>query len=190
MDIDSPPAALPDPPTSHTHLINLPSFSSSFPLPFRVLFLVGLAQLLWASNLHILHLLGLDTSWILDFRDTDEDTEIELDSLRPTRGEDEMVDGMAQESVQEDGDQQGSSSKGKIVRPDSGRLYQPVYKLFLLYTAWVGAGWLLFRGITGGDRDSMERWRGLVGVIALGAAVGAVAPWTGSGQRERGALRR
>lgn len=165
MDIDSPPT-LPDsnePPSSHSHL-NLPTFSSSFPLPFRVLFLVGLAQLLWALNLHILHLLGLDTAWILDFRDTShETTEINLNDERRL-----------------------PSPSG---RPESGKLYQPVYKLFLVYTAWVGSGWVLFRWITEGEAESMEEWRWFVGIIAIGAAVGALAPWEGVGEKERKALR-
>jgi hypothetical protein len=63
MDIDTPPGDLPIP---------LPEFSASFPLPFRVLFLVGLAILLWAINLHVLSLLGLDVSWALDIRDGDD----------------------------------------------------------------------------------------------------------------------
>jgi hypothetical protein len=65
-----------------------------------------------------------------------------------------------------------------------------VYKLFLLYTAWVGGGWLAFRWVTGAEPEAMERWRWLVGVIAVGAGVGAVAPWRGIGQRERAGLRR
>lgn len=169
MDIDSPPT-LPDStvtPPGHPHL-NLPTFSSSFPLPFRVLFLVGLAQLLWALNLHILHVLGLDTAWILDFRDTGhETTEIELS------------------------EDLSRSNGARVVqaRPESGKLYQPVYKLFLIYTAWVGAGWILFRMITGGEVESMEQWRWFVGVVAVGAGVGAIAPWQGIGQKERKALR-
>jgi hypothetical protein len=167
MDIDS-PVSIPDAPPlpGHSHL-NLPTFSSSFPLAFRVFFLVGLAQLLWAVNLHILHLLGLDPAWILDFRDTGHDvTDIEL-SDSPTRKNDVVAE-----------------------RPRSGKLYQPVYKLFVIYSAWMGGGWTLFRLITGAETEEMERWRGLVGVIGVGAAVGALAPWRGVGERERAALRR
>ncbi|KAK1921595.1 protein-ER retention-related protein [Papiliotrema laurentii] len=175
MDIDSPPS-LPDPQdphASHSHL-NLPTFSSSFPLPFRVLFLVGLAQLLWAINLHVLHLLGLDTAWILDFRD------------KPSGPDDiELLDGpdSARNRLSVPGDRPAG-------RPHSGNLYVPVYKLFMLYSAWVGAGWILFLAFTGGERDSMERSRWFVAFVALGAAVGAITPWKGVGERERVALRR
>lgn len=185
MDIDSAPDVHTDTPLSgHSHL-NLPSFSSSFPLPFRVLFLVGLAQLLWATNLHILHKLGLDTSWILDFRDAtpDEppDGPLELDHLQSN--------GLGLGTPRSRGSSIAGLSPHRS-RPESAKLYGPVYKLFLLYTGWVGGGWLLFRTITGGEAEAMERWRGLVGLIAVGAAMGAVAPWRGLGQRERPALRR
>lgn len=36
------------------------------PLPWRVLFLIGLAILCWGSNLHFLHLLNLDAAYVLD----------------------------------------------------------------------------------------------------------------------------
>ena len=174
MDIDSVPATLPDPTSPHgtTHHLNLPSFSSSFPLPFRVLFLVGLAQLLWATNLHILHLLGLDTSWILDFRDQDEN--IELREL----------------SAGDIGDAPPPPRAPTVQRPKSASLHGPVYKLFLLYSAWVGAGWVVFRAVTGGDQEAMERWRVFVGLLAVGAAGAALAPWQGIGQRDRLALRK
>jgi len=44
------------------------SLSSSFPLPFRILVLCTLGLSCWAVNLHVLHLLGIDTSKILDIR--------------------------------------------------------------------------------------------------------------------------
>ncbi|KAG1878372.1 EXS family-domain-containing protein, partial [Suillus subluteus] len=40
--------------------------STSFPLPFRVLFLIGLGILGWATNLHGLHLLGIDAGSALE----------------------------------------------------------------------------------------------------------------------------
>ncbi len=181
MDIDSPPIVpATDPHAGHKQL-SLPPFSASFPLPFRVLFLIGLAQLLWAVNLHVLHLIGLDTSWILDFRDVDEPEPpqlgMEMDHLAPGLG---GVDG-------EIPIRPGSVVTG---RPESGKLYQPVYKLFLLYSAWVGGGWMVFRLVTGADPDSMELYRGFVAVVALGPVVGALVPWRGIGERERTAMRR
>jgi hypothetical protein len=180
MDIGSPPIDY-DPAGSshgHTHL-ELPEFSLSFPLPFRVLFLVGLAILLWAVNLHLLHLLGLDTSWILDFRDTDVSP--------PTGGDAETLEA-GPESYELIG---GNVDLGdKVERPASGKLYGPVYRLFVLYTLWVGGGWLLFMWISGGDEKGMEECRGLVGLVMLGPALAGLVPWRGVGQRERRGLRK
>ncbi|KAJ9114034.1 hypothetical protein QFC22_005854 [Naganishia vaughanmartiniae] len=63
MDIDSPPITSSN---TTTAALNLPTFSSAFPLPFRVLALIGFALLLWAVNLHVLTLLGLDVAWAVD----------------------------------------------------------------------------------------------------------------------------
>lgn len=41
--------------------------AAAFPLPFRVLFLVGLGVLGWATNLHGLQLLGIDGPAALEF---------------------------------------------------------------------------------------------------------------------------
>ena len=195
MDIDSPPAPLPDPHAGHNHL-TLPPFSASFPLPFRVLFLIGLAQFLWATNLHLLNHIGLDTAWILDFRDQDEQgddiPDLELDRLGPATAEDGEVDRPPPTIATTTTTAAAHGRKGSIswMRPDHSKLHQPVYKLFLVYSAWVGGGWVLFRLLTGGDTEAMERWRGLVGVIGLGAIIGAIAPWRGIGERERVSLRR
>lgn len=205
MDIDSPPIDIggSDAHAGHNHL-ELPEFSLGFPLPFRVLFLLGFAILLWATNLHILHLLGLDTSYILDFRDPDLPTPTPpLPSAGASaggsggggggRGRGAGTDtGGAEVYELDDEEQLGvqGQGRGRIERPPSSKLYSPVYKLFALYCAWVGGGWLLFRWISGGEEDGMERYRGLVGVIMLGTAMGAVMPWRGTGERERRGLRR
>ncbi|KAL7420046.1 protein-ER retention protein [Cryptotrichosporon argae] len=178
MDIDSPPtdtySSVP-----HTH-INLPTFSSSFPLPFRVLFLVGLAQLLWAANLHVLHLLGIDVAWVLDIRSDDPDPPLELDTLDPRNPHGALGEP----------DTPVRAAASPPLRVASGRVYQPVYQLFALYAAWVGGGWLVFRLVTQSDHETMERWRWFVGVIALGAIAGVVTPWQGVGARERRLLLR
>jgi hypothetical protein len=145
----------------HTHLLELPPLSASFPLPFRVLSLVGLAILLWGTNLHILHLLGINVPKVLDFRDS---TEEEEDVFTETEPEPKRIGG------------------------EVG--YQAVYKLAIVYTCFVGSGWVLFRVITGGEVESMEDWRGLVGVVLVGVVGGALVPWRGIGERERRGFRR
>jgi EXS family len=48
--------------------VQLTDFSEHFPLPLRVLSLLTLGAYAFASNLHLLRLLGLDAAFIFDFR--------------------------------------------------------------------------------------------------------------------------
>ena len=57
-------------------------FAASFPLPFRVLVLAGTGILCWATNLHGLHILGIDAAAALDIRPFDANS---LAPLRLTR---------------------------------------------------------------------------------------------------------
>ncbi|WWC59509.1 uncharacterized protein I303_102065 [Kwoniella dejecticola CBS 10117] len=211
MDIDSPPSPFnPDDTQNspHKHL-ELPGFSSSFPLPFRVLFLIGLAQLLWAINLHALSSLGLDVSWILDLRDDPDPDEpledqevveagegpgsrpIEL-STTPSkltipkhRGTISLDD----DELEPDTPVRPNQST-RIIRPPSNKLHGPVYKLFLLYSAWCGSGWLIFRLLSNGIEEEMERWRIIPGLLWVGIIAAVLIPWRGIGERERAGLRR
>lgn len=204
MDIDAPPLAAQAAHAGHAghNHLPLPEFSASFPLPFRVLFLIGLAIFLWATNLHVLHLLGLDTAYILDFRDPGEPfaegagVGVGADSAGARVG----VDGGAGLDAEEYelGDRVESAVKREtlqlqahtISRPDSAKLHGPVYRLFVLYSLAVGGGWVVFRLATRGEAEEMERMRGMVGVLMLAVGVAAVAPWRGVGERERAGLRR
>jgi len=201
MDTPAPHPATPAP-------LPLPEFSASFPLPFRVLFLVGLAILLWAANLHVLALLGIDVSWVLDIRDGDDADVLGVDADRHATFD--ILD-----NGDDDEQRLKSSSNSKhasptrtpartptltprrtptpslgVPRPPSVRLYGPVYRLFVAYTAWCFGGWLVFRLITAGDTVQMERFRGLVALVCLGPIVAALVPLRGYGARERRALRR
>ncbi|WWD00635.1 hypothetical protein V866_007570 [Kwoniella sp. B9012] len=195
MDIDSPPSPFnPDVTQNspHKHL-ELPGFSSSFPLPFRVLFLIGLAQLLWAVNLHVLHVLGLDISWILDLRD---DPDPPLDEPETEeRGIELSVPSSLPKTISLDDELEPdtpirSRASERIIRPPSNKLHGPVYKLFLLYSAWCGSGWIIFRILTNGIEDEMERWRVIPGLLWVGILAGMFVPWRGVGERERAGLRR
>jgi hypothetical protein len=146
----------------HTHLLELPPLSASFPLPFRVLTLIGLAIFLWATNLHILHLLGINVPKALDFRDPDEDEDVFTEI--------------------------GERDKEEV--GDLKTTYMTIYKLGLGYAGFVGTGWVLFWIITGGEVEVMEQWRGLVGVVLVGVGAGALVPWRGIGERERRGFRR
>jgi hypothetical protein len=97
MDIGEPPSnsyddlPLNDPHhVGHTHL-NLPAFSAAYPLPFRVLTLIGLEILLWAINLHVLTSLGIDAAGALDLTDEHPDALI-LDQVdRAEEGEEKIL---------------------------------------------------------------------------------------------------
>lgn len=213
MDIDSPPAfeeALPlsghghgqgsgsghglgyDPHQGHYHLVDLPPLSASFPLPFRVLTLVGFAIFLWGSNLQILHSLGINPAKALGFQtgpdSTDTDEIIGLDTLgTDLNGNETGIDGdegiLNSENV----------SAGREFETGSGASgsgHRIVYKMGLIYSAWVAGGWLLFRLLSGGEVDRMESCRGVVGLVMIGAVLGALVPYRGVGERERRALRR
>ncbi|TYJ56906.1 hypothetical protein B9479_002351 [Cryptococcus floricola] len=201
MDIDSPPSeSFPTPQDPHNH-INLPSFSASFPLPFRVLFLVGVALLLWAINLQVLSWIGLDMSWILDLRDD------------PGEGVEGLDDGVVGELVEEGALELVNSPRlraepprhaedqppdtpirptsSRLVRPPSKSLHVGMYKLFAVYTAFVGAAWGLFWVLSGGgDEEAMEGCRWVPGLTALGVVAAVSVPWRGVGERERLGFRR
>lgn len=217
MDIDSPPSfeeSLPlsgggngqghgighghgigyDPHQGHYHLVDLPPLSASFPLPFRVLTLVGLAIFLWGSNLQILHSLGINPAKALGFQTGPDlgldpaEEGLDLDTLGGTD-----LDGIG-------GEEGVIKSSGVGVSVSVGREYESgtkggsghkiVYKIGLIYSAWVAGGWLLFRLVSGGEVERMESCRGVVGLVMIGAALGALVPYRGVGERERRALRR
>lgn len=129
MDIDSPPSnSYDDLPLSaaqhagHYH-INLPHFSASFPLPFRVLTLVGLEILLWAINLHVLTSLGVDAASALDLTE-DESAGVDNNSTTTNDGDDDDEDGEKRPQVLFDGsgnmlDDHSHPPTSRIIRLDS-----------------------------------------------------------------------
>ncbi|KIR43059.1 hypothetical protein I307_04195 [Cryptococcus deuterogattii 99/473] len=196
MDIDSPPSnSIPDP---HSH-VTLPSFSASFPLPFRVLFLVGLATLLWALNLHLLAAIGIDISAVLDLRDDpggDGRISLEADDDGGERAEQGILSPRGQPlntagialTLNEDTPMHPANTR--IARPSANKLYGPMYKLFLMYCGWVGAAWVLFRSLSGEEEEAMERWRVIPGLAMVGVVAAVAVPWRGVLERERAGFRR
>lgn len=196
MDIDSPPSnTIPDP---HSH-VTLPSFSASFPLPFRVLFLVGLATLLWALNLHVLAALRIDISAVLDLRDDpggdgrislepgDDGGELAEQGILSPRVQPPSTAGTAL-TLNEDTPMRPTNTR--IVRPSADKLYGPMYKLFLMYCGWVGTAWVLFRYLSSEEEEAMERWRVIPGLAMVGVVAAVVVPWRGVLERERVGFRR
>ena len=208
MDIDSPPSLEESLPLNehgsgsgyhgghhdHYHLVDLPPLSASFPLPFRVLTLVGLAIFLWGSNLQILHSLGINPSKALGLQLDNETNEVidldpgELDGEDGDIIKNEVYAGGS--SIGGVGVGSGASGSGSGSGGGGGSGHRVIYKMGLIYSAWVAGGWVVFRVLSGGEVESMESLRGLVGVVMIGAALGALVPSRGVGERERRALRR
>ncbi|OXG13801.1 hypothetical protein C349_05592 [Cryptococcus neoformans var. grubii Br795] len=204
MDIDSPPSnSIPDilQPDPHSHVL-LPSFSASFPLPFRVLFLVGLATLLWAVNLHVLSIIGIDMSWVLDLRDdpgggisldeSDDGGELAEQGMQleiPSRLQ-QLANTTTTTTSLNEPDTPIRLTNTRIVRPSANKLHGPMYKLFLMYCAWVGTAWVLFRYVSGEEEEAMERWRVIPGLAMVGVVAGVTVPWRGIVERERAGFRR
>lgn len=220
MDIAPPPNPIEHGPIPGHGQLPLPEFSASFPLPFRVLFLIGLGILLWAINVHILSLVGLNVGWILDFRDRAAVDGLGLGDIGAAAGSRRALAGevYGEDSLGPDGPVGGAGretydlaspalstangtrrssymgiSAGSEEEESAKRLYVPIYKLFLLYSTCVGSGWALFTYWTAGEPERMEHYRGAVGVLAVVLAVSAVwglGPWSRMAERECAGLKR
>lgn len=153
MDIDSPPV-----------FSSAYDFSSRYPLPFRVLFLSFATLLGFATNLHLLAFLGIDTSLVLDIR---------LDDYR----------GISNSGNTGPSHLLPRAGPSPFVHPS--RLYPPVYALAVLGLAWTAMGWLVFSAITGGEPELMVQWRGVPAFVAVAVGVATVAPWNVLYKRER-----
>ncbi|GAA5895545.1 hypothetical protein JCM5296_006793 [Sporobolomyces johnsonii] len=136
----------------------LSEFGTRYPLPFRILFLSFLTVLGFATNLHLLAALGIDTASILDVR-------LEPPSHLPITS-----------STRERDRTSGPASSAHPVLVHPRKLYPPLYSLALLGLAWTAAGWALFRKMTGGLEDAMLRWRGEPAFIALAVGAALVLP--------------
>ncbi|KAG8869943.1 hypothetical protein FRB97_000602 [Tulasnella sp. 331] len=140
--------------------------SSAFiPLPFRVLGLVGLGILCWATNLHILHLLGIDTANVLETRPD----KLPL-SLPPS----------PQPVLSHD----SSSSLGSS-HQSSASLHRPVYRLLIIYSVWVIATYVAFKMAINGDMKMMDRSRSIATLASIGALTGLFCPFNILQKRER-----
>ncbi|EJD52864.1 EXS-domain-containing protein [Auricularia subglabra TFB-10046 SS5] len=121
-------------------------FSAALPLPFRVMMLGGIGILAWATNLHLLHLLGIDTGLALDFRIQD---------------------------------------KGRSTPAHPSKLYAPVYRIFFAYSAWVVAGWVLFRVACAGNTDAVDSYKFIAVFTVMGLVAGLLMPVNAVSLRER-----
>ncbi|KAG8710008.1 hypothetical protein FRC08_017761 [Ceratobasidium sp. 394] len=144
--------------------VDLPVFHTSFPLPYRVFLLIGLGIFFWATNLHVLHLLGIDTVWVLDLRRDKLPASSPPTPLPTTRTAELPYDISSLEAVS---------------------LYKSVYKLLVSYGLWIGAGWACFRWMTGGVSKSVDAYKTLPAFTAVGIIFGLVCPFNVLMKRER-----
>ncbi|KAF8585981.1 EXS-domain-containing protein [Ramaria rubella] len=120
------------------------------PLPWRVMLLTGAGILCWASNLHFLHLMGVDTAHVLEMH-----SHIKL--RRPFTP--------------------AASHFDLTAFTSSGRLYPAVYKLFVTYTAWSLGSWLLFNALCRGDPEMMDQYKMIPQLCAIGILAILVCPF-------------
>ncbi|GAA5839567.1 hypothetical protein JCM11251_003548 [Rhodosporidiobolus azoricus] len=152
---------------------DLAEFSIAYPLPFRILFLSTLTLLGFATNLHLLAYLGIDTAAVLDVR-------LQPPAhLLPNAIPSSSASSAALSSPARPGALPTSPSAAPpppYAHPT--KLYPPLYQLGLLGLAWTAVGWLAFRNLTGGDEAAMNAWRGEPAFVAV--VVGAALVWPGN----------
>ncbi|GAA5973988.1 hypothetical protein JCM11641_008197 [Rhodosporidiobolus odoratus] len=138
------------------------SFGNDYPLPFRILFLSFLTLLGFASNLHLLASLGIDTALVLDIR---------LPPplhLYPTPAS----TCTPSTSPSRPPPTPSAAQPPPFVHPS--KLYPALYQLALVGLAWTAAGWLALRTLTGAQPEGMNQWRAEPALVAL-VVVAAVA---------------
>lgn len=157
------------------HVHDSGDFDTAFPLPLRVLSLVSLGVLAWATNLHLLTALGIDTTHVLDVRAPDHSGYAVLLGTTTAAG-------------QPSTSTSASPSGGLHLHPS--RLYPPVYKLALALGAWTLIGWLTFSAWAAQNAD--DHWlSNLLPALFLFSAVAALLwPTNVLCRRERGMLLR
>ena len=141
-------------------------FSAAFPLPFRVLCLVGLGILGWATNLHGLHLWGIDAGGVLDLS---------------------IYDGYRLTSPLPTDRRTGPSSAGwkHVTAQHAAQTYRPVYRLFCAYAGWMFAAWTVYRLATRGDVGGVDSFKFVPAIAALCALTALVCPFNVLYKHER-----
>ncbi|SRR6266404_1690820 len=138
------------------------SFVVAFPLPFRVLFLVGAGILGWAANLHGLHLLRINANSSLDLHAHEHGSATPL-----------PVD---------------SQNRGFKTHVDLTALYYPVYRLALWYGLWCTFTWMLYRSATHGSAVLVDFFKYIPAVCALVVLICVISPYDIFQKRERDAF--
>lgn len=137
-------------------------FAASFPLPFRVLFLAGLGILGWATNLHGLHLLGIDGGSALELRKASSEYSPVRSTLSTHRG-----------------------AGYKLVQ-NPAAVYEPIYRLFAVFAVWSFCLWVVFEEASNyGNVLLVDVFRYVPAICALGILMVLVCPFDVVYKRER-----
>lgn len=130
--------------------------TAAFPLPFRVLFLIGVGILGWATNLHGLDVLGVDTVTAMDLR-TDEGY---LPRSLPSR-------------------------LGGFRLLSESTNYAPIYRLFTTYSVWSFFSWVFFRYATYGNVQLVDLFAYIPAISTLFVLAVLISPFDIFQKRER-----
>jgi hypothetical protein len=120
------------------------AFAATFPLPYRSLFLIGAGILGWATNLHFLSVLGVDTGYALEIRSGSAHNG--LHSPLPSTS-------------------RNSRYLNSFAHP--GTLYRPIYQVFAFYAMWTFLSWFLFHLWTGARPDAVDEYKHMPTATAL-----------------------
>ena len=145
------------------------SFVIAFPLPFRVLFLVGVGILGWAANLHGLRLLGVDAASALDLRTVERGSTSPLPIIVETRH---------------------AHAHGAIKQPadTTASLSSPLYRLAFWYGLWCSAAWAVYRSATDGNAALVDFFKYIPAVCTLVVLIFMLCPYDVIHKRERDAF--
>ncbi|CDO75340.1 hypothetical protein BN946_scf184966.g8 [Trametes cinnabarina] len=137
-------------------------FSAAFPLPFRVLCLIGLGILGWATNLHGLHLWQVDAVGTLELGAAGDGYRITspLPTDRRNRG-------------------------WKSTEFYGAAAYRPIYKVFIAYSAWTFACWLVYRLATHKDVSLVDSYKFVPAIAMLSVLTVLVCPFNVFYKHER-----
>lgn len=135
--------------------------STHYPVPFRCIFLVGIGIFFWATNLHILYLLGIDTGSTLDIRN-------------PSSGFNEQSSTLSSPPP---------SRLNSFVHPST--LYRPIYRLGFIYSLVGLIGWLAFSTLTKGDPVLVDKYRHIPFLTAFALLAIIFSPLNHFQKRER-----
>ena len=144
------------------------TFSTNFPLPYRVLVLGAVGVLGWATNLHGLNAMGIDAATALELRTRQTTHRSTNSSSSPESATTPLP----------------THNGWKLVAHPSS-IYRPVYKLFLQYSLVTLASWAVFHHAVDGKLESVDMFKFIPAVTMIFLFMLLVCPFDVFEKRER-----